>query len=165
MQTILLETRIAAPAMRVFLLSLSVDLHTASAEQTGERAIAGTTSGLMGLGDMVTWQGRHFGLMLRQTARITAYSPPDCFEDTMVEGLFASFRHVHRFKAEAGGTWMQDELVFQAPFGVAGMLAERLVLRNHLSRFVAKRNELLRQVAESQAWMRYIPPSLQHKCA
>jgi len=38
MTTIELETRIAAPAMRVLLLSLSVDLHMESTAQTRQRA-------------------------------------------------------------------------------------------------------------------------------
>ena len=48
MQTITLDTRIAAPSGRCFLLSLSVDLHKASAKQTGEEAIAGVTHVLIG---------------------------------------------------------------------------------------------------------------------
>lgn len=46
MQIIELETRIAAPAMRVFLLSLNVDLHKASTAGTQEEAVAGVTHGL-----------------------------------------------------------------------------------------------------------------------
>ncbi len=41
MQLILLETRIAAPPDRCFLLSLNIDLHKESTAQTSERAIAG----------------------------------------------------------------------------------------------------------------------------
>jgi hypothetical protein len=69
-QTIILETRIAAPAERCFLLSLSVDLHKASTEQTSEEAIAGVTSGIMGPGEDVTWRARHFGLMLTHATLI-----------------------------------------------------------------------------------------------
>lgn len=77
MTTIKLETRIAAPALRVFLLSLSVDLHKASTKKTSEEAIAGVTSGIMGPGDVVTWRARHFGLRLTHTSEISRYQPPD----------------------------------------------------------------------------------------
>jgi hypothetical protein len=54
--SIRLETVIAAPAGDCFHLSLSVDAHTASMSRSGERAIGGVTSGVMKLGDTVTWR-------------------------------------------------------------------------------------------------------------
>ena len=55
-----LETRINAPIERVFDLSRSIDAHLDSTSSTGERAIAGTTTGLIGLGETVTWSAVHF---------------------------------------------------------------------------------------------------------
>lgn len=157
MQTIHLTTHIAAPVMRVFLLSLSVDLHTASTQQTDERAIAGVTHGLMKLGDHVTWQGRHFGLMLTHTSAISRYLAPDLFEDTMTKGAFKSFRHVHSFRAEGAFTVMTDELVFCSPLGFLGAAIDRLVLCGYLKRFLEERNRMIRAVAESDHWQRFIP--------
>jgi hypothetical protein len=57
----------------------------ASTNWTGERAISGVTSGLIGAG--LTWQGRHFGFTLTHTSRITAYQRPKYFQDCMVRGL------------------------------------------------------------------------------
>ena len=111
MQTIQLETKIAAPIERCFLLSLSIDLHVESTKQTGERAIAGVPHGLIGLGESVTWRGRHFGVMLTQTSEITAYKQPIYFQDTMTRGLFRSFVHDHYFVEDAdGATVMRDVL-------------------------------------------------------
>ncbi len=152
MQTILLETRIAAPALRVFFLSLSVDLHLASAKQTEEHAVAGITRGLMKLDDEVTWQGRHFGVLLKQTSRITKYEPPYCFEDTMTKGGLKAFRHLHYFNEVATGTLMRDELFFRAPLGVLGILAEHLLLNRYLTKFLQTRNAMIQQVAESDHW-------------
>ena len=45
-----LVTRIAAPIERCFDLARSIDLHMASTDWTGERAIAGVTSELIGPG-------------------------------------------------------------------------------------------------------------------
>jgi ligand-binding SRPBCC domain-containing protein len=132
MTTIQLETRIAAPAMRVFLLSLSIDLHMDSTAQTRERAIAGVTHGLIGPGESVTWRGRHFGVMLQHTSLITRYEPPFCFEDVMTKGMFKSFEHRHNFSADSRITIMRDTLAFRAPLGPFGLLAGRLVLRSYL---------------------------------
>jgi len=156
MQTIVVETEIAAPVERCFLLSLSIDLHTESTAQTGERAIAGVTHGLIGLGETVTWQGRHFGLVLTHETQITKYDRPSQFQDVMVKGAFRSFVHDHFFETDAhGGTRMRDELRSAAPLGVLGRLAEKLVLRRYLRRFLVERNGAIRRAAESDAWMRY----------
>jgi ligand-binding SRPBCC domain-containing protein len=159
MVTLTHETRIAAPAMRVFLLSLSIDLHQASAEGTGERAIAGVTHGIIGLGETVTWQGRHFGLLLKHEVRIVRCEAPIAFEDVMVRGMFKSFAHVHSFSEAAGLTTMRDVLQFSAPLGLLGRIAEQVLLRNHLDRFLVTRNAHIKQVAESEEWTRYLPAS------
>ena len=150
--------------MRVFLLSLNVDLHIASTKQTNERAIAGVTRGLMGLGDRVTWKARHFGLMLTHTSEITQYISPSFFEDTMTKGAFKFFVHAHRFGTEDDVTVMTDELVFQAPFGVLGAAVDRLLLHDYLSKFLEERNRLIREVAESDNWRKFIPSDQQSAC-
>lgn len=156
MQTIRVETRIAAPAMRCFLLSLNIDLHMDTTAQTRERAIAGVTHGLIGLGETVTWEGRHFGLRLRHTSKIVIYEPPRFFCDEMIDGVFRSFRHEHHFSESAGETVMRDVLEFSAPMGWLGGLAERLVLRSYLYGFLGERNAMIRQVAESDRWRLYL---------
>jgi ligand-binding SRPBCC domain-containing protein len=155
-QTINLTTRIQAPAMRCFLLSLNVDLHMDSTARTRERAIAGVTHGPIGYDESVTWEGRHFGFMLRHTSKIVRYEPPEFFRDVMTRGMFKSFEHDHHFEEVVDETLMQDELRFAAPLNFLGALAERLVLRDYLLRFLAERNALIKQVAESEQWRRYL---------
>src|SRR4029077_18062390 len=88
MPRIELVTHIAGPCERCFDLARSVEVHIRSTASTGERAIAGRTSGLMELGDEVTWQARHFGFQQTLTSRITAFDRPWHFRDSMVRGAF-----------------------------------------------------------------------------
>jgi ligand-binding SRPBCC domain-containing protein len=158
-QIIELETRIAAPPERCFLLSLSIDLHMASTAPTGERAIAGVTRGIIGPNQTVTWRGRHFGLMLEHTSLVDRYDPPRYFRDIMIKGIFRSFEHEHFFElTEQGGTIMRDHLVLEAPFGPFGWLAERLILRAYLTQFLGQRDEFIKRIAESPAcgWQKYL---------
>ena len=74
-----LTTEIAAPRERCFDLARSIDLHLLSTQGTGERTIAGVTSGLIGLGQEVTWQGRHLGFRVTHQSRITQYRRPTTF--------------------------------------------------------------------------------------
>jgi hypothetical protein len=49
-----IETPIAAPIEVCFDLARDIDFHTRSLEGTGERAVAGRTTGLIGLEESVT---------------------------------------------------------------------------------------------------------------
>ena len=159
MQRIQLATTIAAPAERCFLLSLSIDLHKASTAGTSEQAIAGVTSGLIGPNETVTWRARHFGFLLTHETVISRYDKPRYFRDEMVAGMFKVFEHDHHFKPlPDGATLMQDELSFRAPLGPLGLIAEYLVLRRYLRKFLLERNQFIREIAEAEAfvWRPYL---------
>jgi ligand-binding SRPBCC domain-containing protein len=149
MPTIQLETFIAASLERCFDLSLSVDLHHHSVAQTHERPIAGVTSGMMKLGDTVTWEAVHFGIKQHLTTKITAYERPYRFTDEMLRGAFQEITHVHEFVAQQPGTLMIDLFTFRAPLGILGRLAEMLVLTRYMKGLLLTRNRYLKQAAES----------------
>ena len=160
MQLIQLQTKIAAPAERCFLLSLNIDLHMESTERTREVAIAGVTHGLIGPGETVTWRGRHFGVMLTHQSLISEYDLPHHFQDRMLRGMFKSFVHDHYCEATAEGhTLMRDELRFAAPLGPLGWIAETFILRRYFLNFLEHRNDLIQRVAEgpSEVWQKYLP--------
>ncbi len=136
-------TPVAAPPDRVFALSLDIGAHERSMAASGERAVAGTTTGVIGLGETVTWRARHFGVVWRMTSRVTTLEAPHRFVDEQVRGPFARFRHEHRFEPTATGTRMVDEIAFRAPLGPLGWVAERIALARYLPRLIADRNASL----------------------
>jgi ligand-binding SRPBCC domain-containing protein len=156
MDTIRLSTWIAAPVERCFLLSLSIDLHVASARLSREEAIDGVTTGLIGEGETVTFQGRHFGMVLRHTSRIDAMRPYTFFCDAMVAGIFPRFIHEHHFATMNDGTRMRDEVRFSAPWGIVGELATKMYVRRHLTALLTERNAMIKRVAESEEWHKYL---------
>jgi ligand-binding SRPBCC domain-containing protein len=143
-----IETVIRAPSERCFDLARDPDLHARSVAQTGERVVSRTGSGLLGLGDQITFEARHFGLRQRLTARITRFEPPYLFEDRMVRGAFHSFRHVHAFRETESGTIMTDTFEFRSQLGLMGLLADRLFLTRYLRRFLIARASFLKQHSE-----------------
>lgn len=155
MQTIRLATWIGAPVERCFRLSLSVDLHVVAARVTGEQVTSGVRSGLLGMNDMVTWSGHYFRLKYRHTNLIDSIRPYLYFRDVMVEGTFRRFEHEHHFAALNDGTRMRDEVRFSATRGPLGELTEML-LRRYVVRLLKQRNALLRRVAESDEWQRFL---------
>jgi ligand-binding SRPBCC domain-containing protein len=155
-----LSTRIAALPERVFDLTRSIDLHTRSLDWTREVPVAGRTRGLIGLDETVTWRAWHLGVRQRLTSRISAYDRPRYFQDVMVRGAFAWMEHDHWFDAAPdGGTVLRDEFRFAAPLGVLGRIAETLVLRRYMTRFLERRNAVIKRVAESDEWREFVDAS------
>jgi ligand-binding SRPBCC domain-containing protein len=150
-----LVTTIAAPIERCFDLSRSIDLHMASTNWTGERAIAGVTSGLIAMNEEVTLHGRHFGVPIQHTSRITAFDPPRHFQDCMVRGAFKRFCHDHHFESVNRNTRMIDRIQFSAPLGVLGRLVEPL-LERHMRALLVRRNECIKRTAEGNSWTEYL---------
>lgn len=156
MPLIELHTEVAAPIERVFDLSRSIDLHVASTAHTGEAAIAGVTSGLIGPGEEVTWRAKHFGLWQELTSRIVAFDRPHHFRDSMVRGAFSRFDHDHLFEARGARTLMIDRFDFDAPFWLLGRIVSRLVLTGHLRELLVARNQVVRSTAESDDWRTFL---------
>jgi ligand-binding SRPBCC domain-containing protein len=156
MPVIELATSIAAPIERVFDLARSIDLHTESTARTGERAIAGTTSGLIGLGQQVTWRARHFGIWQSLTVRITEFEPPTHFADVMLRGAFCRMEHHHYFERSSEGTVMRDLFSYESPLGILGRIAEFLFLDRYMRSLLVERNRVIKAAAESDAWVRYV---------
>jgi ligand-binding SRPBCC domain-containing protein len=153
-------TLIHAPAELCFDLARSVEVHLAGNVHWGEAAVAigGITRGLVGLGQRVTWRARHFAVWHNLTSEITAFDSPAYFQDTMVRGPFHSMQHDHFFRAVGSGqTEMRDVFRFAAPLPVLGRVAELVFLRRYMQRLLHERNEVIRQIAESGEWRKYLP--------
>lgn len=150
MPTITLHTQIAADPETCCRLSRSVDLHVTSMEHTGETAVAGVTSGLVNLGDSITWRAKHLGIWQTLTVHITEMDPPHFFADEMLKGAFKKFRHEHHFKPHENGTLMTDIFDYVSPLGYMGKLADVLFLKKYMTRLLQKRNETIKAQAENR---------------
>lgn len=156
MAIIELTTDINAPIGRVFDLARSIDLHANSTSKTGERAVAGVTSGLIGAGEQVTGRARHFGVWQSLTVRIEVFEPPTHFSDTMLRGAFRQMVHHHYFASSSQGTTMRDVFEYHSPFGVLGRIVDAWVLQRYLRSFLIERNRVIKSTAESDGWRRYL---------
>ena|ERR1041385_2282050 len=165
MPTIELSTVIYAPPERVFDLARSIDAHQDSTGVTEERAVAGMTKGLIGLNDEVTWEARHLGVRQRLTVRVTAFERPKHFQDIMVSGAFKRMVHDHGFSEHPQGTLMRDCFEFTSPFGILGAIVNRVFLAAYLRRFLVRRNEVLKHLAESEEWRRYLEHTQPEPCS
>ncbi len=156
MTTIKLTTFIKAPPARCFDLSLSVDLHMRSTQNTGEKVAGGRLSGLMLSGESVTWEAVHFGVRQRLTSRITQMNRPGHFRNEMVKGAFKSMVHDHYFEPERDGTVMKDVFNYETPCGIFGLLFDRLALKRHMTLLLEERNRTIKIVAEGSDWVNFL---------
>ena len=149
MPSIRITTRIGAPIAVCFDLARDIDLHVESAAHTRERAVRGITSGLIELGEDVTWEAVHFGVKQRLTSRITAFDRPFHFRDSMVRGAFAGFDHDHFFVEMGALTVMTDVFDYRLRFPPLALLPDVLFLRRHMRQFLTARCEAIRAAAEA----------------
>jgi ligand-binding SRPBCC domain-containing protein len=153
-------TLIDAPIDRVFDLSRSVEVHLLANVHEGEQALAmgGVTLGLVGLGEQVTWRAKHFGLWHELTSKATVVKPPTHFQVTMVKGIFRSMQADHLLHSlPSGATELRDLFTIAAPLPILGLIAEALFLRRYMIALNRERNAVIKQLAESDDWQRYLP--------
>jgi hypothetical protein len=153
-------TIIEAPIERCFDLSRSVEVHLLANIHSGEQALAigGVTSGLVELDQQVTWRAKHFGVWQNLSSKYTAMRPPTYFQATMVKGIFRFMQADHYFRIlPSGATEMRDDFFVAAPIPILGPLVEILFLRRYMLALLRERNAVIKQLAESNDWQRYLP--------
>jgi hypothetical protein len=152
-------TVIHAPIERCFDLARSVEVHLAGNVHSGEsaKAIAGVTSGLVGLAERVTWRAKHFGVWHNLTSEITVMDRPAYFQNIMIEGIFRFMKHDHFFRPlSRDETEMKSVYCFAAPLPVLGRVAEMAFLGRYMQALLRERNAALKEIAESSKWPEYL---------
>jgi hypothetical protein len=153
-------TLIDAPIDRVFDLSRSVEVHLLANVHDNKQALAidGVTTGLIGLGQQVTWRAKHFGFWHNLTSKVTDLEVPTYFQVTMVKGIFRFMQADHRLRSlPSGVTELRDIFAIAAPLPILGAIAEGLFLRPYMMKLNRERNAVIKQLAESDDWQRYLP--------
>lgn len=151
MSRLQLVTSIEAAAECCFDLSCDIDVHLGSMDFSGERAVGGVTSGLIGPGEEVTWEARHLGITWRMTSKVTEFERPDRFVDEMQHGPFTSFHHEHRFERNGEATTMIDVVDYQLPLGPLGVIADAVIAKRYLHHLLETRNRYIKAAAEKSS--------------
>ena len=150
MTKITIKTVINSTIEDVFNNARNIDLHVRTMRKTNEQAIEGKTSGLISLGESVTWTAKHFGIKLYHKSLITEMKFPNYFIDKMVKGHFKTFEHRHTFnKISESSTMMTDIIEYQLPFHVFGVIIDKIFLKKYLTKILTKRTLDLKKITEN----------------
>jgi ligand-binding SRPBCC domain-containing protein len=152
MPKIHLTSFIQAPVERVFDLSRNLALRKKSLRKDREQLLSSSGDSLVQAGETITLRAKHLGKTREMTARVTALSQPLHFTEEQVKGDLKSFRHEYHFKPTENGTILIDILEFEGPRDLLGSLASVFFLKPYLESMLQKKNELLRQYAETEKW-------------
>ena len=152
MPTIDLTTFVAAPVDRIFDLSRSIDLHKKSMADRNEKAVSGTTAGLIELDETVTWKAKHLFKTRILKTKITEMNKPFSFTDEMMDGDFKSMKHEHHFRQIDNGSLVIDLFSFETPYCAFGKIANTIFLTNYMKKLLEQKNRAIKDYAESEKW-------------
>lgn len=151
------NVHIMAPVERCFLLSTSLKIvQMELGMHPVAKGGATRTDGLVVGGDRIRWEGWQLGLPQVHVSLISAYEPNRYFQDKMIEGRFKSFSHDHEFTEIGGQVLLKDTIRFAMPLGWAGRLVGKQVMIPHIRGLMARRFSLLKRIAESEEWRKYV---------
>lgn len=162
MFTISDSIHINAPIERCFLLSTNIEL---VGKTLGMKPIEGKIRGMLAPGDKLLWAGWKFGFPQMHETLISRFEAPVFFQDTMGRGRFKRFQHDHHLFYIDGRTVLNDKIRFTLPLSWAGRLVARAILVPYLARVLRRRLKLLKRIAESQEWRKYLPEEIQQTSA
>jgi ligand-binding SRPBCC domain-containing protein len=87
-----------------------------------------------------------FGIPLKWRTEISEVVKPEHFIDQQLKGPYRRWEHTHKFRVHDQGVFMQDEVNYELPFGILGILANRLVVRNKIEQIFKFREATLKRL-------------------
>jgi ligand-binding SRPBCC domain-containing protein len=103
------------------------------------------------LGSRLTLRTRRWGMKQRSVTEVVVFEPNVLFVEEQKEGAFRSWLYTHRFEATAdGGTQVLDEIDYELPGGMLGLLLTPALVERELTTFFRYRNDNLAEILASR---------------
>lgn len=108
------------------------------------------TADISQIGSRAIIEQKIFGFYPSQwIAEHTAYDPPKMFEDVQIAGPFKSWRHKHVIEPNPNGAMLRDEIDFEPPFSIFGLIVTPFVILPKLEKMFEYRHRVTKEWCES----------------
>lgn len=105
----------------------------------------------MQAGALIDYRLHYRGVPLGWTSQIEVWEPGRQFVDRQLRGPYGLWHHRHTFSEVDGGTVIEDEVHYAAPFGLLGELAQPLLIERDLGRIFDYRHEAVSRIFAQEA--------------
>jgi ligand-binding SRPBCC domain-containing protein len=92
-------------------------------------------------GTLIRYRLKVRGVPLRWTSRIDVFETDHVFVDRQLKGPYELWVHRHEFMADGDETIVRDEVRYQLPLGILGVIAHLLFVRRDLKAIFAYRQQ------------------------
>jgi len=90
-----------------------------------------------------------FGIPVDWTTEIIDVSEQKYFTDRQLKGPYKIWKHTHYFEEKNSGVMITDEVRYQLPFGIIGLLLHRLLIRSKIESIFEHRRITLAKIFAS----------------
>jgi ligand-binding SRPBCC domain-containing protein len=97
-------------------------------------------------GAQIEYKLRVHGFPIRWLTVIEQWDPPNLFVDVQAKGPYKLWHHMHRFRPENGGTWIEDHVRYSLPFGAVGGIVHSLMVRRDVNAIFRYREQKIREI-------------------
>jgi ligand-binding SRPBCC domain-containing protein len=105
----------------------------------------------MEAGAVIDYRLHYRGVALGWTSQIEVWEPGRQFVDRQLRGPYGLWHHRHTFTEVDGGTVIEDEVHYAAPFGLLGELAQPVLIERDLKRIFDYRQQAVRRIFDEEA--------------
>ena len=91
------------------------------------------------------------GIKTTWVTEITHVEDKKYFVDEQRVGPYKMWHHQHFLEATSTGTLMYDIVSYQPPFGILGMMANQLIIKNKLKEIFSYRAKVLKELFEESS--------------
>jgi ligand-binding SRPBCC domain-containing protein len=97
------------------------------------------------LGSLLHWKARRMGVSQALKHEVVEFKESALIAEDQRHGPFKRWTFLHRFEAIASGTRIEEELTYEPPGGLLGMLVTAATIQKELETLFAFRADQLRQ--------------------
>jgi len=101
---------------------------------------------VMELGSRLVWKGRRWGIPQKLVQEVTTFVAGKLIVEEQRKGPFPRWIHAHHFAATAAGTQLREDIQFEPPGGIVGLMINADFIRKDLDKMFAFRATKLKEL-------------------